>query len=119
LPGPNIGAAPLLAFLLDASIPTSPTAGTSTSRSVDSQGIMGKAKAEDKGNEKGGPAAKGKAKAADKGNEKGGPAAKGKGVKSKSDGNEDKGGKVKGAQQINVRHVLVGVPLFSLQDGRQ
>lgn len=68
--------------------------------SIDSQGIMGKAKA------------------VDKGNEKGGPAAKGKGVKSKSDGSEDKGGKVKGAQQINVRHILVRVPLFSPQDGR-
>lgn len=57
----------------------------------------------------------GKAKATEKGNEKGGPAAKGKGGKSKSDGSEDKGGKVKGAQTINVRHILVGVPLLVLR----
>jgi len=43
-----------------------------------------------------------KGKAADKSAEKG--AAKGKG-KGKADP-EDKGGKVKGAQQINVRHIL-------------
>jgi NIMA-interacting peptidyl-prolyl cis-trans isomerase 4 len=36
-----------------------------------------------------------------------GAAAKGKG-KGKADEKEEKGGKVKGAQQINVRHILVG-----------
>jgi NIMA-interacting peptidyl-prolyl cis-trans isomerase 4 len=41
-----------------------------------------------------------KGKAADKGKDKG----KGKG---KAEAVEDKGGKVKGAQQINVRHILV------------
>lgn len=40
--------------------------------------------------------------------EKGGAAAKGKGGKGKAD-TDDKGGKVKGAQQINVRHILVRV----------
>ena len=42
-----------------------------------------------------------KGKAADKGG-----VAKGKG-KGKADAGEEKGGKVKGAQQINVRHILV------------
>lgn len=50
-----------------------------------------------KGAEKGGAS---KGKAAEKGS-----AAKGKG-KGKTD-TEEKGGKVKGAQQINVRHILV------------
>ncbi len=45
-----------------------------------------------------------KGKAGEKGADKGG--AKGKG---KADA-EDKGGKVKGAQQINVRHILVRSP---------
>jgi NIMA-interacting peptidyl-prolyl cis-trans isomerase 4 len=47
-----------------------------------------------------------KGKGADKGKsaDKGG-ASKGKG-KGKADDKEDKGGKVKGAQQINVRHIL-------------
>jgi NIMA-interacting peptidyl-prolyl cis-trans isomerase 4 len=53
----------------------------------------------------------GKGKAAEKGNEKGGAAAKGgkgaKGAKGKGDSSEEKAGKVKGAQQINVRHILV------------
>lgn len=42
-----------------------------------------------------------KGKGADKGS-----AAKGKG-KGKADAGEEKGAKVKGAQQINVRHILV------------
>jgi NIMA-interacting peptidyl-prolyl cis-trans isomerase 4 len=42
-----------------------------------------------------------KGKAADKG-----AAAKGKG-KGKADEKEEKGGKVKGAQFVNVRHILV------------
>ena len=42
-----------------------------------------------------------KGKGADKGS-----AAKGKG-RGKTDAGEEKGGKVKGAQQINVRHILV------------
>jgi NIMA-interacting peptidyl-prolyl cis-trans isomerase 4 len=46
-----------------------------------------------------------KGKAAEKSNDKGGAAAKGK-AKVKADG-EDKGGKMKGAQSINVRHILV------------
>lgn len=46
-----------------------------------------------------------KGKAADKGAEKGG-SSKGKG-KGKADGEEKSAGKVKGAQQINVRHILV------------
>jgi hypothetical protein len=48
-----------------------------------------------------------KGKGADKGKsaDKGG-AAKGKG-KGKAEDKEEKGGKVKGAQQINVRHILV------------
>jgi peptidyl-prolyl cis-trans isomerase NIMA-interacting 4 len=50
-----------------------------------------------------------KGKTADKSAEKdkGGAAAKGK-AKGKADG-EDKGAKVKGAQSINVRHILVGL----------
>jgi NIMA-interacting peptidyl-prolyl cis-trans isomerase 4 len=40
-----------------------------------------------------------------KGGDKAG-AAKGKG-KGKADAGEEKGGKIKGAQQINVRHILV------------
>ena len=64
----------------------------------------------------------GKAKAAEKGSDKGGATAtataKGKGGKGKGDNTEEKGGKVKGAQQINVRHILVGVSL-STRDGRQ
>ncbi len=47
-----------------------------------------------------------KGKAADKGG-----AAKGKGKgKGKAEEKEEKGGKVKGAQQINVRHILVYYP---------
>lgn len=47
-----------------------------------------------------------KGKGADKGKaaDKGGAKGKGKG---KADDKEEKGGKVKGAQQINVRHILV------------
>jgi len=41
-----------------------------------------------------------------KATDKGGSAAKGKG-KGKAEEKDDKGGKVKGAQQINVRHILV------------
>ncbi len=48
-----------------------------------------------------------KGKAAEKGSDKGGAAAaKGK-AKGKADG-EEKAGKVKGAQSVNVRHILVG-----------
>jgi NIMA-interacting peptidyl-prolyl cis-trans isomerase 4 len=46
-----------------------------------------------------------KGKTAEKGGAEKGGAAKGKG-KGKAD-EEEKGGKVKGAQQINVRHILV------------
>jgi hypothetical protein len=51
-----------------------------------------------------------KGKAAEKGNEKGGAAAKGK-AKGKTDG-EEKAGKVKGAQSVNVRHILVGLSVM-------
>jgi hypothetical protein len=51
-----------------------------------------------------------KGKAAEKGNEKGGAAAKGK-AKGKAEG-EEKVGKVKGAQSINVRHILVGLSVM-------
>lgn len=44
-----------------------------------------------------------KGKATDKVGDKAGPKSKGKG------GGEEKGGKVKGAQQINVRHILVSL----------
>jgi peptidyl-prolyl cis-trans isomerase NIMA-interacting 4 len=48
-----------------------------------------------------------KGKAADKGKSADkGSGSKGKG-KGKADEKEEKGGKVKGAQQINVRHILV------------
>lgn len=47
-----------------------------------------------------------KGKAAEKGAEKG-ASAKGKG-KGKAEVEEKTAGKVKGAQQINVRHILVG-----------
>lgn len=48
-----------------------------------------------------------KGKAADKG-----AAVKDKGGKGKGKGDaEEKGGKVKGAQQINVRHILVHTPV--------
>lgn len=46
-----------------------------------------------------------KGKTAEKSNDKGGAVAKGK-AKGKAD-TEEKGGKVKGAQSINVRHILV------------
>jgi peptidyl-prolyl cis-trans isomerase NIMA-interacting 4 len=46
-----------------------------------------------------------KGKAAEKGNDKSGAAVKGK-AKGKTEG-EEKGAKVKGAQSINVRHILV------------
>lgn len=46
-----------------------------------------------------------KGKAAEKGNDKGGAATKGK-AKGKAN-DEEKAGKVKGAQSINVRHILV------------
>jgi hypothetical protein len=49
-----------------------------------------------------------KGKAAEKGNDKAG-AAKGK-AKGKGD-TEEKASKVKGAQSINVRHILVGLPV--------
>lgn len=49
-----------------------------------------------------------KGKAADKG-----AAAKGGKGKGKTEDKEDKGGKVKGAQQINVRHILVCLLLWS------
>jgi len=48
-----------------------------------------------------------KGKAAEKGNDKAGAAAKSK-AKGKGD-TEEKAGKVKGAQSINVRHILVGL----------
>jgi hypothetical protein len=51
-----------------------------------------------------------KGKAAEKGNEKGGAAAKNK-AKAKADV-EEKAGKVKGAQSINVRHILVGLSVM-------
>jgi NIMA-interacting peptidyl-prolyl cis-trans isomerase 4 len=47
-----------------------------------------------------------KGKGAEKTGEKGGAGAKGK-AKSKADDEGEKGGKVKGAQSINVRHILV------------
>lgn len=50
-----------------------------------------------------------KGKTTDKGNDKSGAAAKGK-AKGKADG-EEKAGKVKGAQSINVRHILVRLPV--------
>lgn len=46
-----------------------------------------------------------KGKAGDKGS-----AAKGGKGKGKAEEKEEKGGKVKGAQQINVRHILVHLP---------
>lgn len=55
-----------------------------------------------------------KSKAAEKGSEKGGAAAKGK-AKGKTD-SEEKAGKVKGAQSINVRHILVGLSRNAYDD---
>jgi NIMA-interacting peptidyl-prolyl cis-trans isomerase 4 len=54
-----------------------------------------------------------KGKAAEKSNDKGGAAAKGKG-KGKADG-EEKAGKVKGAQSINVRHILVRFSVIQMK----
>jgi NIMA-interacting peptidyl-prolyl cis-trans isomerase 4 len=51
-----------------------------------------------------------KGKAVDKGGDKGGVGAKGKSKGKASD--EEKGGKVKGAQSINVRHILVGLSVM-------
>jgi hypothetical protein len=48
-----------------------------------------------------------KGKAAEKGADKGGAGGKGK-AKGKGD-DEEKGGKVKGARSINVRHILVSL----------
>ena len=55
-------------------------------------------------------------KAAEKGDDKSGAAAKGK-AKGKAEGDE-KAGKVKGAQSINVRHILVGLPGHAHGDHR-